>query len=385
MMRYLTTMVLVLLSGGGGLATPRGAAPASDPAPLIVHEWGTFTSIAGPDGRAVEWLPQTGPTDLPCFVERNAFNVKGALSGTVRMETPVLYFYPARETMVNVAVRFGSGVITEWFPHAVVTPSLPPASATSQTIVWRNVKILPGSAEDYPVEAGASHYYAARRTAAAPLLSGSQREKFLFYRGVGRFLPSIAASVDAVGNVAVAAAPPMQPVGDIILFSNDRGRVAYQVRHMTAAGVSIDPEVVGQQPTAELEQLLLDHGLYPEEASAMLDTWRDSWFEEGTRLMYIVPQSDIDSILALQIAPTPAEIARVFVGRMELVTPATKTTVREALLAHDAATLRPYGRFLQAIGRQILATSVPDERRLIERLLQEAYAAWAAPQNNCIR
>jgi hypothetical protein len=65
----------------------------SDRSPVIVHEWGTFTSIAGADGTAVEWLPQAGPTDLPCFVERNRFNRKGGLSGTVRMETP----HPVRQ------------------------------------------------------------------------------------------------------------------------------------------------------------------------------------------------------------------------------------------------------------------------------------------------
>ena len=36
---------------------------------LAVHEWGTFTTVAGEDGRAIEWLPLSGPTDLPCFVE----------------------------------------------------------------------------------------------------------------------------------------------------------------------------------------------------------------------------------------------------------------------------------------------------------------------------
>src|SRR6266566_2374361 len=58
-----------------------------DRARMTVHEWGTFTSIAGDDGRAVEWLPMDGPTDLPCFVDRLRFNLKGSLSGTVRMET----------------------------------------------------------------------------------------------------------------------------------------------------------------------------------------------------------------------------------------------------------------------------------------------------------
>jgi len=39
-------------------------------AELTVHEWGTFTSVAGPDGKAAQWLPLAGPGDLPCFVER---------------------------------------------------------------------------------------------------------------------------------------------------------------------------------------------------------------------------------------------------------------------------------------------------------------------------
>ena len=43
----------------------RGA-PTHD---LTVHEWGTFTSVAGPDGQTMEWLPLTGSTDLPAFVE----------------------------------------------------------------------------------------------------------------------------------------------------------------------------------------------------------------------------------------------------------------------------------------------------------------------------
>src|SRR2546422_8767777 len=35
---------------------------------LVVHEWGTFTSIAGKDGVALEWRPLNGSTDLPKFV-----------------------------------------------------------------------------------------------------------------------------------------------------------------------------------------------------------------------------------------------------------------------------------------------------------------------------
>ena len=96
----------------------RAQAPASDPG-LTAHEWGTFTSIAGKDGRAADWLPLTGSTDLPAFVEHfQNPNFKGGLCGTVRMETPVLYFYTNHPTTLSVHVAFSQGLITEWYPHA---------------------------------------------------------------------------------------------------------------------------------------------------------------------------------------------------------------------------------------------------------------------------
>src|ERR1700742_992783 len=54
---------------------------------LTVHEWGTFTAIAGTDGRAIEWLPLGLPrfpasTDLPKFVEHiSDVNYKVGLRG----------------------------------------------------------------------------------------------------------------------------------------------------------------------------------------------------------------------------------------------------------------------------------------------------------------
>jgi hypothetical protein len=74
-------------------------------------------------------------------------------------------------------------------------------------------------------------------------------------------------------------------------------------------------------PLAELERILIARGLYPKEAQAMLNTWRDSWFKEGTRLFYIVPAKMIESILPLDINPKPTGIVRVFVGRVELGRP----------------------------------------------------------------
>jgi hypothetical protein len=63
---------------------------STQPGDLTVHEWGTFTSVAGEDGSAVDWDALGCKSDLPGFV--NDFGYRGfkwRLTGTVRMETPV--------------------------------------------------------------------------------------------------------------------------------------------------------------------------------------------------------------------------------------------------------------------------------------------------------
>src|SRR5690242_20074725 len=79
---------------------------------LTVHVWGTFTSVAGQEGQAVEWLPVDRQSDLACFVNQSPAGLEDYLFGTVRMETPVLYFYTDHETRVDATVRFPKGFLT---------------------------------------------------------------------------------------------------------------------------------------------------------------------------------------------------------------------------------------------------------------------------------
>src|SRR5690348_2551086 len=182
---------------------------------LTVHEWGTFTSLAGTEGQAVEWSPLTGSTDLPGFVEHfRTPQFKLGLRGTVRMETPVLYFYDSREESVSVKVSFSKGLITEWFPHASqVEPvanlydgSLYQAHADG-SIAWDAVTISPSLRAEFPRQPQDSHYYAARMTSATPLRvktsAGEQYEKFLFYRGVSTFRVPVSARLTADGKVQI--------------------------------------------------------------------------------------------------------------------------------------------------------------------------------------
>jgi hypothetical protein len=336
-----------LAIAGAAVAVSLNAQPRPLRAPLTVHEWGTFTSVAGPEGEAVQWLPQAGSQDLPCFVEHTAGVVKGFLGGTVRMETPVLYFYASQPLDVAVGVRFRQGSITEWYPHATVTASGSGATPDG-TITWPRVSVVPDATDAFRRERGASHYYMARETNAAPLRVGAQPEKFLFYRGVGQFQPALRALARDDGSVALAARHGA--IGDVILFENRRGAMTFSAHHLEAAAARLprpDLDDASGAPLAELKRMLVANGLYDREAQAMVDTWKDSWFEEGSRLLYIVARAEVDEILPLTIEPTPSNVARVFVGRVELATPATLRDVTAAMTSNDATALAKYGRFLR--------------------------------------
>ena len=344
---------------------------------LTVHEWGTFTSVAGEDGFAVDWDTLGCQNDLPRFVNDYGYRgFKRRLQGTVRMETPVIYFYSPREVDVHVKVAFPQGLITEWYPRAeyeVYQASkgdgpvrmLPAnvntfdASMRSLTgaIEWRNIKVQPGTAPVLPVESDPNRYYAARGTDAAPITVGGQHEKFLFYRGVGRFPVPLAARVSGDGKTVVDNRG-QDPVTSVILFENRQGRIGYRVAGAIAKTVTLDaPALNGSmsQLRQDLESALIAQGLFPREAQAMVETWRDSWFEEGSRLIYIVPPSVVDSILPLQVIPAPSQTVRVFVGRIELVTPGTKHSVESAIAKSDWSIVDRYSRFLDPILNRMYA------------------------------
>src|ERR1017187_1097459 len=98
-----------------------------------------------------------------------------------------------------------------------------------------------------------------------------------------------------------------------------------------------------------MESILISQGIFSKEAKAMVATWGDSWFEEGTRLFYFLPTSVVDSILPLEIRPAPPHVARVFVGRMEIFTPTTKRVIRDAIARGDSSVFAKYGRFLNPV------------------------------------
>ena len=368
---------------------------------LKVHEWGTFTSVAGRTGNALEWRPLSVESDLPSFVysidrvqskppasstpalpqpqrtetPRLRYPSKSGTPVSVRMETPVLYFYTKDEMTVNVKVNFVGGKITEWYPqgHAV----------QGGIIDWGSITLLPGAQVDFANDFRENHYYPARRTDAAPLqTTNGQREyeKFLFYRGVGNF--NLPIFVGLEGNKVRIRNVRGEKLSRIILFENREGKIGFRIQDIAQNEVVLDRPALGGKVAAlraEMKAMLISEGLYEKEANAMLDTWRDSWFEEGLRVFYLMPRGATDEILPIEIKPAPSKMVRVLVGRTELITPEMEQSVLNELeklqspspsvRAAALQAINKYGRFKEPILKQILTRTTDARlRAIIERL-----------------
>jgi hypothetical protein len=382
--------------------TEKTQAVAFKPGELIVHEWGTFTSIAGKDGAAIDWRPLNGASDLPKFVYTEASGSgfrgtyhdpgKGRLA-RVRMETPVIYFYTGTEMEVSVEVGFPQGRITEWYPQAsVVNAKFGTAQKgrTESGINWGKIKLLPNEKPDYLREVSYSHYYPARETDAVPIQvcdagkTKIEKEKFLFYRGIGNFSLPLTVRID--GKNLTLANQGAGQIRNLIVFENRGGKTGFKyVESLSKETVIERPETTSSldKVFAKLEEILISEGLYAKEARAMIKTWQDSWFEEGLRVFYILPTEATNRILPLKIEPRPQEIVRVMVGRAEVITPEMEQEVKTqiSLLKSSSAkareqareSLKKHGRFYEPILKNILQNETDTEiRAAIEKLISQS-------------
>jgi hypothetical protein len=400
-------LTLTLLDFG----VPKKAEATPSPNDLVVHEWGTFTSIAGKNGVAIDWRPLNGASDLPKFVYTSAGvdgyrqtygskfvpGDKGHVVAKIRMETPVIYFYTGREMEVSVNVDFPRGQITEWYPQASVvngffakdqTAKFPPRG-----INWGEIKLLPNEKPDYLREVSYSHYYPARETDAVPVQvcnadkTKIEKEKFLFYRGVGDFQLPLSVRLSggkiSLANNANSNNGGASEIKNLIVFENRGGKIGFRFVESIGKQAVIERPETSQtldEVLIELEKILVAEGLYAKEAKAMIKTWQDSWFEEGLRVFYILPTKATNEILPLKIQPQPREIVRVLVGRAEVITPEMEQNVRKqiGLLKSGSARIREeaqrnlqkHGRFYEPVLKSLLASERDAEvRAQIQKLI----------------
>ena len=369
------------------------------------HEWGTFTSIQGSDGEPIRWNPFL-TSDLPGFVfdrtrpthndellrtqgqEFKTLGLKQSRDFLQRMETPVIYFRSDQALDVDVLVRFPKGLLTEWFPQVTTfgpvsgVPNLLPDTQESH-LKWSRIHILPPSASTnqsvlatVPNESTPSHYYPARATAAnlvettrpfdsarAARVDGAAhvREQLLFYRGAGDFQAPLRVSFDPSSQLRLENRGH-ETIGPIFAVHTTNGQTAFTALGRLEPGARIRTPIPaaspGVSPAARLDELaeelrtaLTGARLHADEAAAMVTTWRDSWFtENGTRILYLLPQAWTDEELPLRLHPAPRELVRVMVGRADILHQDVETRARERVADHFRGDTTRAAAGLQQLG-----------------------------------
>ncbi len=419
-LRFLLPLFAVSLAAGASTARHVMPAESQD---LVVHEWGTFTSMQGSDGVGLEGL-QHEEEALPPFVYSRTevrecplrqFGYKGLempLTGvTQKMETPVIYFHTDLPQRVRVRVDFIDGLLTQWFPVSdKLGPPEPPSAddrldltQVARSFLQWDIELLPDAQtpvevpwvpEEEPWDLARQVDAAWVRTLERPpgRMGPVEAERYLFYRGLGTFeLPltlrtgkrgSAVLSHDGLDELPYALA--LEVRGDLA-----RWAPLGEVLGGTERALGLDREVLRpfDDVVAELKQdlhgALVDQGLFADEATAMIRTWSRSWFAtEGMRLLYVVPSSLVEQVLPLTITPEPDETVRVLVGRLEVMTPEVEASVERALWdleqgdeterAAAVATLRALDRFLEPhLRRTLTRSSSPIVRSAAQRWLDE--------------
>jgi hypothetical protein len=343
-----------------------------------VHEWGTFTSLQDESGNAIGGL-NTDDEPVPPFVHQlnapvllrssevpNNF-FKGTPSChpdvTMRLETPVIYFHPPKSATgiqtASVRVTFHGGWLSEFYPDADLTI---PGSGdgrfqfgrlftyTESALAWNDLKI----GGDWPVTDTSARVWTSPRAVESALVQATngESEKFLFYRGVAHLDAPLRVSHDAnsgelLFHGQLEGLPGAEPLPIHSLWLVDiqpGGKIAF--RTLSPISLNHDSKKIlthtaadfapGDFSSANLEKLkgalqsaLVSEGLFTDEARALLNTWELSYFKStGLRVFFLVPRAWTDFYLPLEIS-RPADINRVMVGRIELVTSRQRNILRE--------------------------------------------------------
>ncbi len=322
---------------------------------------------------------------------------------TQKMETPVIYFYSNEPKTVEVNVAFPEGVITETFPGPVASfPRASDAPLLANGRATFRVDVLNSKVGEIPSVDSQNIYAHARNVASNIVRTGREQEKFIFYRGLGRFQPrfrilSRGEELRLEGDntqlpkaaflvhVSEHGETRALELGDLTQASTSRNIGSSLMRALMGRENRDNPQVLGADRTrARLIATLVESGLRQDEAVAMLDTWEHGYLRvPGLRLLYILPRDEVDAVLPLSMTPAPQRLERVFVGRIEVLLEAEEQKIVHQVRAQkEGFHVASLGRFSEPILRRVsqvsetLGYASPQEahelRQAFERLIQRA-------------
>ncbi len=362
------TLVLftALAVGVGSLSA--GVLDVPPPA-YTLHEWGTFTSVSGSDGVLLPGL-EAEEERLPFFVESHAGMANGRspfMKGwcrplanvTIKMETPVIYFYTPAAFAAHVEVGFRGGSISQWYPRrsggekppalkleektgkVIASGAIDFAKRYEGSIAW-DVNVAPAAddAAGRVFKSGETPnwIYPRQTDSAVVTTANGDSEKFLFYRGLGNFPPPVVFTTTDKSVRVENKADTALKIG--MVFNLNREGTAWwePLGEVPACGAKTlhldEKKATANWHRAVYDAMaaqLVEAGLYRKEADAMLQTWWASYFQRpGLRVFWVVPDKETEGILPLTVKPAPIAQARVLVGRSELLTPAFERQLTES-------------------------------------------------------
>jgi hypothetical protein len=238
---------------------------------------------------------------------------------------------------------------------------------------------------DFPAVAPDDIWAPSRRVASIPVAVGGERERFIFYRGLGAFELPLQMTVDAtdrisVNNLSTDASPALFLLrvhpggGAIIELGALPGRGVMPNIPSPIGGKEHNLDVYVAEAQDKIAAALVRTGLYADEARAMVDTWSKSYFKtEGLRILYVVPRAWTDKLLPLSVQPAPAAMVRTLVGRVELLAPSEEQALLARVSDASARSL-PAAEVISSLGR----LAEPKLRRALELATEPAVRSWTS-------
>ena len=210
-----------------------------------------------------------------------------------------------------------------------------------------------------------------------PPPTGDFIEKFLFYRGVGKFEAPLVIEWNAKGAMT-ATNRTQSPLKSLILL-DVRGESVRSASLPDLAGGQSAPiptelkDITIEELRTQMTQHLIAAGLYEKEALAMVNTWNDSWFlEQGQRCFYLVPEDLTNTVIPLQIEPAPDQMCRVMVGRLEIMSPTEEKRLMEVVQANATERARQYAERAESQSEEPVNPPIPKELVDLGRLAEPA-------------
>jgi hypothetical protein len=320
---------------------------------LVVHEWGVFTVLNDAKyanaNRKEEW------GSLPKFFYRQ-FPEERLRWLPSLWDKPIVYFYAKPASLrLRVQVRFPEGAPVVWWPAAADPVDDWPGTLSKQkprpfrALTWDAwvgdiapvlVRYAPAKAqqpgaklEDFPLAADCWLNQARLPTASRVTVIGSdpakekrgpgsqerlETERFLYYDGLVPAPDYLHCEKVDDTSVTLRNLAKFDLTRLFVVDRREKGRVRFAIidgaKQALAASTArrLDLQAVGDTDwpalgKKQIRQALLDAGLFEAEADSLLTIWHKHLFEaEGITALHILPVSEYDRMLPLDVQPAPA-------------------------------------------------------------------------------